>query len=89
MGVITIQLIVTPNGRIRVIEINPRFGGGAPLAIHAGADFPRWLLEAATGGTPRIRPDGYRDGVSMTRFDDSIFLVSDAHPPRRRPRLLP
>jgi len=88
-GVITIQLIVTPTGRIRVIEINPRFGGGAPLAIRAGADFPRWLLQSATGDIPRIRRDNFRNGVSMTRFDDSVFLLSGTQPLRRRPRLLP
>ncbi len=74
VGVITIQLIRTPDGRIRVIEINPRFGGGVPLAIHAGADFPRWLLQSATGRAPAIRPDGYRDGVVMLRFDESVFV---------------
>src|SRR5690606_11344664 len=44
VGLITIQVILTPEGRIRVIEVNPRFGGGAPLAIRAGANFPKWLL---------------------------------------------
>jgi len=89
VGVITIQLIVTPEGRIRVIEINPRFGGGAPLAIHAGADFPRWLLATAVGDEPRIRPDGYRDGECMIRFDESVFVLADSHPPKCRPRFLP
>ncbi len=85
-GVITIQLIVTPAGRVRVIEINPRFGGGAPLAIHAGADFPRWLLETAAGRTPRIRRDGYREGEAMLRYDQSVFVRTDSPSPKRRPR---
>lgn len=89
VGVITIQFIVAPDGRIRVIEINPRFGGGAPLAIHAGADFPRWLLDTAIGGEPRIRPDGYRDGECMLRFDESVFVLADSHPPKKQPRMLP
>lgn len=82
VGVITIQLIRTPDGRLRVIEINPRFGGGAPLAIHAGADFPRWLLQSATGGTPRIRLDGYRDGDVMLRYDESVFVAARSGPTR-------
>ena len=85
-GVITIQLIVTPRGRVRVIEINPRFGGGVPLAIHAGADFPRWLLESALGRNPRIRRDHYRAGESMLRYDQSVFVPADSRLSGRRPR---
>jgi carbamoyl-phosphate synthase large subunit len=73
MGPITIQLILTPDGRIRVIEINPRFGGGVPLAIHAGADSPRWLLMEWQGRRPRIRLDHFRDGVLMLRYHQSFF----------------
>ena len=32
-GVITLQLFLTADYRIKFIEINPRFGGGAPLSI--------------------------------------------------------
>ncbi len=73
-GVITVQCMVTPQRRIRVIEMNARFGGGAPLAIHAGADFPKWVLQEHLGGRPRINPTGFRDGVAMLRFDDSVFV---------------
>ena len=73
-GVITVQCIVTPQKRIRVIEINPRFGGGVPLSIHAGADFPKWILMELLGRKPRINPTGYRDDLAMLRYDDSVFL---------------
>lgn len=73
-GVITVQCIVTPDRRIRVIEINPRFGGGVPLAIHGGADFPKWILSELLGRKPRINPTGFRDGIAMLRFDESVFV---------------
>jgi carbamoyl-phosphate synthase large subunit len=73
-GVITVQCFVTPEGRIRVIEINPRFGGGAPLAIHAGADFPKWILAELTGKRVRINPTGYRGDIAMLRYDQSVFV---------------
>jgi len=73
-GVITVQCFVTPQGRIRVIEINPRFGGGAPLSIHAGADFPKWILQELLGQNPRINPTGFRDDVAMLRYDESVFV---------------
>jgi carbamoyl-phosphate synthase large subunit len=73
-GVVTVQCMVTEDRKIRVIEINPRFGGGAPLAIHAGADFPKWILSELTGNTPHIDPTGFEADVAMLRFDDSVFV---------------
>lgn len=73
-GVITVQCIITAQGRIRVIEINPRFGGGAPLSIHAGADFPKWILQELLGQRPRINPTGFHDDVAMLRYDESVFV---------------
>ena len=73
-GVITVQCMVTPQRQIRVIEMNARFGGGAPLAIHARADFPKWIMQEHLGKRPRINPTGFRDGVAMLRFDDSVFV---------------
>jgi hypothetical protein len=35
------------------MEINGRFWGSLQLAIDAGVDFPRLLVEAALGGAPR------------------------------------
>ncbi len=84
-GVITIQLIVTPQDRIRIIEVNPRFGGGVPLAIEAGADFPRWLLSEWLGRRPRIRRDHFRDGVTMLRYYQAFFLEDGEVPPARIP----
>lgn len=82
-GVITVQCIVTPDRRIRVIEINPRFGGGVPLAIHAGADFPKWILSELLGKRPRINPTGFRDDIAMLRFDDSVFVPNASKLTRR------
>ena len=73
-GIITVQCIVTARGRIRVIEMNPRFGGGAPLGIQAGADFPKWILQELIGTKPRINPTGFTDDLLMLRFDESVFV---------------
>ena len=75
-GVITLQLFLTRQGRVKFIEINPRFGGGAPLSIKAGADFPKWILQELLGRKPRIRFDGYWDGVTMLRYDAEVWLES-------------
>jgi carbamoyl-phosphate synthase large subunit len=81
-GVVTVQCIVTPDRKIRVIEVNPRFGGGAPLSIHAGADFPKWILQELLGSRPRINPTGFRDDVAMLHYDDSVFLLNASKNPR-------
>ncbi len=73
-GMITIQLIMTPDRQAKVIEINPRFGGGVPLAIHAGADFPQWLLSEWQGHQPQIRFDNFQDGVAMLRYHQAFFV---------------
>lgn len=73
-GVVTIQCIKTAKGQIRVIEMNARFGGGVPLGIEAGANFPKWILQEHLGRKPRINLTGYRDGVAMLRYDQSVFV---------------
>lgn len=73
-GVIALQLFVTKDGRIKFTEINPRFGGGAPLSIQAGADFPRWILQELTGGRPQIGFDDFTDGLMMLRYDAEVWL---------------
>jgi predicted ATP-grasp superfamily ATP-dependent carboligase len=45
-----------------LMEINGRFWGSLQLAVDAGVDFPRLLLECALGGTPAPAVD-YRVGI--------------------------
>ena len=73
LGPITVQGFLTNNGEFKLTEINPRFGGGHPLSIVAGADYPRWIIEMLLGRDPKIRLDGWEDGVVMLRYDEAIF----------------
>ena len=73
-GVITLQLFLTDDNRVKFIEINPRFGGGVPLSIKAGADFPKWILQELVGGKANIRFDGFEDGLIMLRYDSEVWL---------------
>ncbi len=73
-GVITIQLILNSEDKIEFIEINPRFGGGVPLSIKAGADFPQWILSELSGIKPNIRFDGFKDKLTMLRYDGEVWL---------------
>jgi len=71
-------LFETHRGQIKFIEINPRFGGGAPLSIQAGADFPRWILQELVGRLPRIGFDAFQDGLTMLRYDAEVW-VTESH----------
>jgi carbamoyl-phosphate synthase large subunit len=73
-GVITIQLFLTGDNKVKFIEINPRFGGGVPLSIKAGANFPKWILQEVFGKKPVIRFDGFKDKLIMLRYDAEVWL---------------
>lgn len=75
-GVITLQLFLADDGRMRFIEINPRFGGGAPLSIKAGANFPKWILQQLVGRKMNISFAGFRDKLTMLRYDGEVWLKS-------------
>ena len=73
-GVITLQSFLQTDGAIKFTEINPRFGGGAPLAIKAGANFPKWILQELAGQKPRIKFDAFKNGLTMLRYDAEVWL---------------
>jgi carbamoyl-phosphate synthase large subunit len=73
-GVITLQLFLTHDNSVKFIEINPRFGGGVPLSIKAGANFPKWILQGLLASNTNIRFDGFKDNLIMLRYDDEVWL---------------
>jgi carbamoyl-phosphate synthase large subunit len=74
IGPITVQCILK-DGLPYYTEINARLGGGAPLAIAAGVDFPSWLIARTLSLELNIPPIGsYDKDVYITRYDDSLFL---------------
>jgi UDP-N-acetylmuramyl pentapeptide phosphotransferase/UDP-N-acetylglucosamine-1-phosphate transferase len=90
-GMMTLQCFLTADDRIVFIEFNPRFGGGVPLSIKAGADSPRWTLELLQGRRPTMPAgkglDDWQDGLYMLRYDEAAFVDKDdllhpkPHPP--------
>ncbi len=72
-GPVTIQLIRDDEtGKDHYIEINPRFGGGAPLSMKAGADSAAAMLRLLNGETLSYMPDAAEDGAVYSRFDQSV-----------------
>lgn len=74
IGPITVQCMMHA-GRPHFTEINARMGGGLPLGIAAGVDWPRWLLARVAGLEVDVPPLGpCRQDLYLTRFDDSFFV---------------
>lgn len=72
-GPITIQLIRQKNTqKDYYIEINPRFGGGAPLSMKAGADSARALLQLLLGVKADNSFASILNGAVYCRFDQSV-----------------
>ena len=72
IGHITVQLMKTQRG-IEYIEINPRFGGGAPMSIQSGADSCENLYRLMMGEKLEYN-ENYRENIMFLRFDKSICL---------------
>lgn len=72
-GALCVQAIVGETGEAALFEINARFGGGYPLAHHAGAHFARWLLEERLGRLCTAH-DAWREGVTIIRYDAAVYL---------------
>ncbi len=56
-----------------ITEINPRFSGGLPLSLAAGADLVGEYLRAVRGGAPRPERLRAATGVSMRRYFVEVF----------------
>lgn len=73
IGPVTIQCIVTQNGEIKFIEVNPRFGGGVPLSFEAGVDYGKYFNLICNG--KEISPIiGEFKEITMLRYDEAVFL---------------
>ena len=72
-GVANVQGFVDDHGTVWLMEINPRFSGGLPLSLAAGADLVGEYLRGVIGEP--IRPDRlvHRAGVVMLRHHAEVF----------------
>lgn len=78
-GPITVQLIRQKStGDDYFIEINPRFGGGAPLSMKAGARAAESLLQILQGKNVDYQ-ENVDNGVIYSRFDQSVRIGEGSH----------
>lgn len=77
-GPITVQLIRDDDGVDWYIEINPRFGGGAPLSMKAGARSAEAILNLMDDEPILKQP--IADGAIYSRFDQSVCIKEGKAP---------
>jgi carbamoyl-phosphate synthase large subunit len=65
--------------KLLISDLNPRFGGGAPLSQHAGARLAECICEWGISGIwPGTEVALARPDVYMSRYDRSIFMTGDS-----------
>jgi carbamoyl-phosphate synthase large subunit len=72
-GPANVQGFVSDQGEVTFIEVNPRFSGGLPLSLAAGADLVGQYLGGILGEPIERSRLGYRPGVTMIRYFEEIF----------------
>ena len=74
VGPSTVQCFRDGDWILGVTDINTRFGGGFPLPLAAGGDYPRQIVRMALGREVTPRLGDHRAGVVMTRHLDQTIL---------------
>lgn len=71
-GAVTIQMLRDlRDGRLMLMEINPRLGGGAVCSCHAGADLPAFIL-GDMSGLPLSPCDDWKGNIRICRYFSEV-----------------
>jgi carbamoyl-phosphate synthase large subunit len=65
---------------VTVVEVNPRFSGGLPLTLAAGADVVGTYLEGILDPAADLPRLSYRPGVRMARHFAEVYYAGDGSP---------
>ena len=77
------QLIVRPDGKVQVIEINLRMGGATPLAFYSGISSVLWFLLEESGKNELIpeKPQ-IKFGTKLSKINHNV-TIQDPFPTRQ------
>lgn len=77
-GAVTLQFIHDlTSGRLLLMEINPRLGGGAVCSVHAGADIPSYIIAEATG-SPLSECTDWKTGTEIVRYQQEVVFHNES-----------
>ncbi|MGY1831114.1 ATP-grasp domain-containing protein [Geodermatophilus sp. SYSU D01180] len=79
-GPANVQGFIADDGRAAVVEINPRFSGGLPLTLAAGADVVSAHLTGIRDPQARLPHLWFTPGVRMSRYFAETYTAEDGAP---------
>lgn len=72
-GAVTVQMLRdNSTGRLMIMEVNPRLGGGAVCSVHAGFDLPGAIISEFEG--KEVKPMKAQPKVEMTRYFEEVIF---------------
>jgi carbamoyl-phosphate synthase large subunit len=71
LGPCCIQMKESKHGRLKLVEVNPRLGGGTIFSTLAGANFPKMIVELAEG--KKISAPEFSE-VTIVRYFEEIVV---------------
>lgn len=75
VGCLTVQVFGNPETEEVIgLEVNPRFGGGYPLSVAAGADYSSMLIKEYLLGEAVSECDDWNDNTLMLRYDAKVIV---------------
>ncbi len=78
LGAVTLQFIENlVDGTFKLMEINPRLGGGVICSIAAGADIAKMIIAEALGAEINNDNENWRDKTLMTRYLQEVIFHND------------
>lgn len=77
-GPVDIDVFISSSGKIRINEINPRFGGGYPHAHYCGVDFVKLIANNVQGIENKVDIGNYRTGIEMMKYNNFLFRGNEA-----------
>ncbi|MBM7807191.1 carbamoyl-phosphate synthase large subunit [Geodermatophilus bullaregiensis] len=79
-GPANVQGFVADDGRATVVEVNPRFSGGLPLTLAAGADVVSAYLTGIRDPGADLPSLWFTPGVRMSRYLAETYSADDGSP---------
>jgi carbamoyl-phosphate synthase large subunit len=79
-GPANVQGFVGDDGAVTVVEINPRFSGGLPLTLAAGADVVSAYLTGIRHPDEELPTLWFTPGVRMSRYFAETYSTADGTP---------
>ncbi|BBH71657.1 hypothetical protein ACTI_83420 [Actinoplanes sp. OR16] len=75
-GPANVQGFVHPDGTVTIVEVNPRFSGGLPLTLAAGADVVGTYVAGILDPAADLPELTFTPGMRMARYFSEVFYTS-------------